>query len=73
MTKPDPFGFDMSVSSAKKKATRTRRGMSGASDTSTRECEHEGCSEPGKFRAPRAPMCSTNISGSVRIMCANII
>ena len=55
MTKPDPFGFDMSVSSAKKKATRTRRGMSGASDTSTRECEHEGCSEPGKFRAPRAP------------------
>lgn len=45
----------MSVSSAKKKATRTRRGMSGASDTSTRECEHEGCSEPGKFRAPRAP------------------
>ena len=48
MTKPDPFGFDMSVSSAKKKATRTRRGMSGASDTSTRECEHEGCSEPGK-------------------------
>ena len=55
MTKPDPFGFDMSVSSAKKKATRIRRGMSGASDTSTRECEHEGCSEPGKFRAPRAP------------------
>ncbi len=55
MTKPDPFGFDMSVSSAKKNATRTRRGMSGASDTSTRECEHEGCSEPGKFRAPRAP------------------
>ena len=55
MSKPDPFGFDMSVSSAKKKATRTRRGMSGASDTSTRVCEHEGCSEPGKFRAPRAP------------------
>ena len=55
MTKSDPFGFDMSVSSAKKKATRTRRGMSGASETSTRVCEHEGCSEPGKFRAPRAP------------------
>ncbi len=55
MSKPDPFGFDMSVSSAKKKATRTRRGMSGASDTSTRVCEHEGCREPGKFRAPRAP------------------
>ena len=55
MSKPDPFGFDMSVSSAKKKATRTRRGMSGASDTSTRVCEHQGCCEPGKFRAPRAP------------------
>ena len=55
MSKSDPFGFDMSVSSAKKKATRTRRGMSGASDTSTRVCEYEGCSEPGKFRAPRAP------------------
>ena len=55
MTKPDPFGFDMSVASAKKKATRTRRGMSGASETSTRVCEHEGCELPGKFRAPRAP------------------
>ncbi len=55
MTKPDPFGFDISVTSAKKKATRTKRGMSGASDTSTRECEHDGCQEPGKFRAPKAP------------------
>ena len=55
MAKSDPFGFDMSVSSAKKKTTRTRRGMSGASETSTRICEHEGCEEAGKFRAPRAP------------------
>ena len=55
MTKSDPFGFDMSVASAKKKATRTRRGMSGASETSTRVCEHEGCELPRKFRAPRAP------------------
>ena len=55
MKKSDPFGFDMSVASAKKKATRTRRGMSGASETSTRVCEHEGCELPGKFRAPRAP------------------
>jgi hypothetical protein len=55
MTKRDPFGFDMSVTSAKKKTTRTRRGMSGASETSTRVCEHEGCEEAGKFRAPRAP------------------
>jgi hypothetical protein len=55
MTKSDPFGFDMSVSAAKKKNPRGRRGMSGASDTSTRICDHEGCNEPGKFRAPKAP------------------
>lgn len=55
MPKQDPFGFDMSVSSAKKKNPRGRRGMSGASETSTRLCEHEGCQEAGKYRAPRAP------------------
>lgn len=55
MSKSDPFGFDMSVSSAKKKNPRGRRGMSGASETSTRVCEHEGCTEPGQYRAPRAP------------------
>ena len=55
MVKPDPFGFDMSVSSAKKKNPRGRRGMSGASETSTRVCDHDGCQEPGKYRAPKAP------------------
>ncbi|MEO9573986.1 MAG: J domain-containing protein [Tateyamaria sp.] len=55
MSKSDPFGFDMSVSSAKKKNPRGRRGMSGASETSTRICDHEGCDEAGKFRAPKAP------------------
>lgn len=55
MSKSDPFGFDMSVSSAKKKNPRGRRGMSGASETSTRPCEHPGCEESGKYRAPRAP------------------
>ncbi|MBS1303795.1 J domain-containing protein [Loktanella sp. SALINAS62] len=55
MNKKDPFGFDMSVSSSKKKNPRGRRGMSGASETSTRVCEHEGCEEAGKYRAPRAP------------------
>ena len=29
--------------------------MSGASETSTRICDHDGCEEPGKFRAPKAP------------------
>ncbi len=55
MTKSDPFGFDMSVSSAKKKNPRGRRGMSGASETSQRQCEHEGCEKPGLYRAPKAP------------------
>jgi len=55
MTKSDPFGFDMSVSSAKKKNPRGRRGMSGESETSTRVCDHEGCREAGKYRAPKAP------------------
>lgn len=55
MSKPDPFGFDMSVSSAKKKNPRGRRGMSGAVETSSRTCDHEGCTQAGKFRAPKAP------------------
>ena len=55
MNKNDPFGFDMSVSADKKKRTRGRRGMSGAFETSTRECEHPGCEEQGQYRAPRSP------------------
>lgn len=55
MAKSDPFGFDMSVSSAKKNKPRGRRGMSGESTTSTRGCAFEGCAEAGKYRAPRAP------------------
>ncbi|MCB1333398.1 MAG: J domain-containing protein [Roseivivax sp.] len=55
MSKADPFGFDMSVKSAKKKTPRGRRGMTGESETSVRVCDHEGCAEPGKFRAPKAP------------------
>ncbi len=55
MSKPDPFGFDMSVSSAKKKNPRGRRGMTGAVETSVRICDHEGCTLPGQFRAPKAP------------------
>lgn len=55
MSKSDPFGFDISVGASKKKNPRGRRGMSGASETSTRVCEKEGCNEPGKYRAPKAP------------------
>lgn len=45
----------MSVSTSKKKNPRGRRGLSGASETSTRICDHEGCEEAGKYRAPKAP------------------
>ena len=55
MSKDDPFGFDMSVSSAKKKNTRGRRGLSGAFETSTRICDKPGCQEAGKYRAPKSP------------------
>ncbi len=55
MDKFDPFGFDISVSAAKKKQTRGKRGMSGAFETSKRACEHPGCPESGQYRAPRSP------------------
>ncbi|WP_420859939.1 J domain-containing protein [Marivivens marinus] len=55
MPKPDPFGFDMSVSASKKKNPRGRRGMSGAFETSTRVCDHDGCEEAGQYRAPKSP------------------
>ncbi len=55
MAKNDPFGFDMSVSASKKKNPRGRRGMSGAFETSTRACDHPGCEEAGKYRAPKSP------------------
>ena len=55
MRKPDPFGFDISVSAAKKKKPRGRRAMSGASETSRRICDHDGCEEAGLYRAPKAP------------------
>ena len=54
MTKNDPFNFDMRVSTAKKLNPRGKRGMSGAVETSTRPCDHEGCEEGGKFRAPKS-------------------
>lgn len=55
MAKGSPFSFDISVSADKKRRARGRRGMSGAFETSTRECEKEGCHEPGKYRAPKHP------------------
>lgn len=55
MTRPDPFGFNISAASDKKKRTKGRRGMSGAFETSTRGCDHPGCEEAGQYRAPKSP------------------
>jgi hypothetical protein len=55
MTSDSPFNFDMSVSSDKKKRNKGRRSASGAVDTSSRVCEHDGCQQPGKYRAPKTP------------------
>ena len=55
MSKSDPFAFDISAASDKKRRAKGRRGMSGAFETSTRQCDKEGCNEPGQYRAPRSP------------------
>ena len=55
MKKDDPFGFDLRVSSDKKKRSRGRRGMSGAFETSQRACEHPGRDQRGQYRAPKSP------------------
>ena len=54
MSKP-PFEFDLRVSADKKRRKTGRRGMSGAFETSTRDCEYPGCKEAGLYRAPKSP------------------
>ena len=48
------FDFDISVASDKKRRKTTRRGMSGAFDTSTKTCEFPDCKEAGLYRAPKS-------------------
>jgi hypothetical protein len=48
------FDFDISVASDKKRRKTTRRGMSGAFDTSTKTCEFPECKEAGLYRAPKS-------------------
>ncbi len=55
MSKKSPFDFDIRASADKKRRTRGRRGMSGAWETSQRQCEHPGCARPGQYRAPKSP------------------
>lgn len=53
MRKRSPLNFDISVGADKKRRSK-KRGMSGAVETSSRECQKEGCMLPGKYRAPRS-------------------
>jgi len=55
MTRPDPFGFDISAKTDKKKRSKGKRGMSGAFETSSRACDHPGCDQSGQYRAPKSP------------------
>ncbi|MCY1128550.1 DnaJ domain-containing protein [Frigidibacter sp. RF13] len=55
MTRNDPFGFDISAASDKKRRTKGKRGMSGAFETSSRACDHKGCTQAGQYRAPKSP------------------
>ena len=54
MVKP-PFEFDIRVSTDKKRKKVTRRGMSGAFETSNRACDFPDCKEAGAYRAPKSP------------------
>ncbi|HLS58837.1 MAG TPA: J domain-containing protein [Paracoccaceae bacterium] len=54
MQRRSPFDFDISVSADKRRRARGR-GMSGAVETSSRQCDKPGCGRPGKFRAPKSP------------------
>lgn len=62
MAKPSPFDFDISVSADKRRRARTRRGMTGAFETSSRTCGHPGCDRPGNYRAPQHPDKPTGIT-----------
>jgi hypothetical protein len=53
-TRP-PFEFDIRVSSDKAKRKTTRRGMSGAFETSNKACDYPGCKDKGAYRAPKSP------------------
>lgn len=54
MNRRSPLEFDISVSADKKRRARAR-GLSGAVESSSRACEHPGCTKPGKYRAPKSP------------------
>jgi DnaJ-domain-containing protein 1 len=54
MARRSPLEYDISVSADKQRRARVR-GMTGAFESATRVCDHPGCAERGRYRAPRAP------------------
>ena len=49
-----PLDYDVSVTADKARRQR-RRGMTGEVEGAERLCEHPACTNPGRYRAPRAP------------------
>lgn len=54
MPQRSPFDYDISVAADKRRRARAR-GMTGAVESSTRECEWPGCEGRGTYRAPVSP------------------
>lgn len=50
-----PFDYDVSVSADKARRARRKSGLTGAVSGSARLCDHDGCTEPGLYRAPKGP------------------
>ncbi|MEM7525111.1 MAG: J domain-containing protein [Pseudomonadota bacterium] len=49
-----PLDYDISVSADKRRRARVR-GMRGETASEERKCDWRGCSNPGRFRAPKSP------------------
>lgn len=54
MPQRSPLDYDISVAADKRRRARLR-GMSGAVEGSTRQCEWPGCERKGAYRAPSSP------------------
>lgn len=54
MVSTPPFNYDLRVSTDKKRKASARRGGP-AHAAGTRNCDFQGCTDPGRFRAPKSP------------------
>ena len=53
MSARSPLDYDISVTADKRRRARAR-GLSGETAAEARKCEHQGCQNPGLFRAPKS-------------------